>query len=365
MAISSEKTRNSNLELFRIFMMLAIIAHHLVFNSVVSGKFDYNNITFNMVFLQIFGFSGKAMINGFILITGYFMVKQRFSFNKVVRLYLEIKFYKLVIYLIFITTGYEAFSIGTFVRTIFNIAYDANVYFTETFFFLYLLAPFINKMVKFFEKKNYVVLLAILVFFFTILSTLFRHEVFCEIGWYITMYLIGGYLRLYSVKFLEKTKISCLFSIIIMLLCLVSIVLIDFVNYKFKISIDPFYFVINAQKVLALALAVCLFSFFKSVKIKNSKIINTISLATFDVLLIHANSDTMRKFLWGSLLDINGHSASNFLPVYAILCVLAIYLVCVTIGLARIYLLEKPLFKKLTLWSRYNNLCAKIDSAFN
>lgn len=52
-------TRSSNLELFRIIMMLSIIAHHLVANSGVMEQFDYSNITANMVFLQLFGFSGK------------------------------------------------------------------------------------------------------------------------------------------------------------------------------------------------------------------------------------------------------------------------------------------------------------------
>ena len=75
-------------------MMLAIIAHHLVVNSGVMEQFDYQNITANMIFLQLFGFAGKAMINGFILITGYFMVKSKFSFNKVVKLYTELKLYK-------------------------------------------------------------------------------------------------------------------------------------------------------------------------------------------------------------------------------------------------------------------------------
>lgn len=87
--------RSSNIELLRIIMMIAIIAHHFVVNSGITKLYDFNNITGNMIFLQIFGFAGKAMINGFLLISGYFMIKSKTSFKKILRLYLQIKFYVL------------------------------------------------------------------------------------------------------------------------------------------------------------------------------------------------------------------------------------------------------------------------------
>lgn len=62
--------------------MIAIVAHHFVVNSGVTQLYDFSHITHNMIFLQIFGFAGKAMINGFLLISGYFMIKQKTSFKK-------------------------------------------------------------------------------------------------------------------------------------------------------------------------------------------------------------------------------------------------------------------------------------------
>ena len=74
--------RDSNFELFRIVLMLLIVAHHYVVNSGISQLYDFNHITVNMIFHQLFGFAGKIGINCFVFITGYFMIKSQFKFRK-------------------------------------------------------------------------------------------------------------------------------------------------------------------------------------------------------------------------------------------------------------------------------------------
>ena len=69
--------------------------------------------------------------------------------------------------------------------------------------------------------------------------------------------------------------------------------------------------------------------------------------STFGVLLIHANSDTMRRWLWRDLLDNVGHYASDYLVLHALLSVLAIFAVCIVIDYLRIRLLERNVFKWL------------------
>lgn len=94
-----EKTtdRSSNIELFRILLMLIIIANHYVVNSGTTSLYDYAHISASMVFLQIFGFGGKMAINCFLLISGYFMILAEYDKKKLIRLYAEIKFYKIVL----------------------------------------------------------------------------------------------------------------------------------------------------------------------------------------------------------------------------------------------------------------------------
>lgn len=72
-------TRSSNIELLRILMMLSLIAHHFTVNSGIPQLYNFENISKNMVLIQIFGMWGKTAINIFTLITGYFMVKNKLT----------------------------------------------------------------------------------------------------------------------------------------------------------------------------------------------------------------------------------------------------------------------------------------------
>ncbi len=53
-----KKVRDSNIELFRIFLMLMIIAHHYVVNSGITELYDSSQVSVNQIFLSIFGWGG-------------------------------------------------------------------------------------------------------------------------------------------------------------------------------------------------------------------------------------------------------------------------------------------------------------------
>lgn len=53
-------TRSSNIELFRIIIMLIIVAHHYVINSgLLTIVETQQNLKFRDIFLLIFGWGGK------------------------------------------------------------------------------------------------------------------------------------------------------------------------------------------------------------------------------------------------------------------------------------------------------------------
>ena len=84
---------------------------------------------------------------------------------------------------------------------------------------------------------------------------------------------------------------------------------------------------------------------FKELRIKYSPLINSIAASTFAVLLIHANSDTMRRWLWQDVCHNVDWVSSPYMPLHAIGCVLAIFVSCIFIDKIRIYAFEKPTFK--------------------
>ena len=80
------------------------------------------------------------------------------------------------------------------------------------------------------------------------------------------------------------------------------------------------------------------------------KFINAVATAAFGVLLIHANSDTMRQWLWEDTLDnvgwymgMTGSGFTMMIVLHAILSVVAVYSVCTLIEYIRIRYAEKPM----------------------
>lgn len=71
---SSRKERNSNLELYRIIVMLLIVAHHYVVNSGLMSVMKEEPLHIQSIFLYLFGMWGKTGINCFVMITGYFSI---------------------------------------------------------------------------------------------------------------------------------------------------------------------------------------------------------------------------------------------------------------------------------------------------
>ena len=70
-----EKKRDSNIELYRIFLMLLIVAHHYVVNSGLMDIMGDQYFSSKSIFYYLFGAWGKVGINCFVLITGFFMCK--------------------------------------------------------------------------------------------------------------------------------------------------------------------------------------------------------------------------------------------------------------------------------------------------
>lgn len=112
------KVRDSNLELYRIIVMLLIVAHHYVVNSGLLPIMELSPMSKSSIFLYLMGMWGKTGINCFVLITGYFMCKSQITAHKFLKLLLEVEFYNILIYFTFVFCGYEIFSIKDCIKAL-------------------------------------------------------------------------------------------------------------------------------------------------------------------------------------------------------------------------------------------------------
>lgn len=344
------KKRQSNLELFRIFLMLGIVAHHYVVHSGLldlvyasGGKLNTQNL-----FIVILGMWGKIGINCFILITGYFMCKSKITLEKFLKLVLQVIFYDVIIYFGFVLLGKTELTLSGIKDAFFPISgFTAN--FTGCFLVFYLFIPFLNILIANLDRKKHLMLLVLSIFWFSLVAVMPDFPVAVNyVFWFMIIYLIGAYIRLYLSKpNRQQLKVSIVITAGCVVICILSVI------FGLKMGREWLYwFVMDSNKFLAVIMSVALFMLFLNIKMKYHPVINKIASATFGVLLIHDNGWVMRRILWVSLLKNASFYGRKMLYIHAPLAILGTFMVCVIIDLLRAKFLEKPVLKLALRWSR-------------
>lgn len=326
--------------------MLLIVAHHYVVNS---GLFEIiQNEPFNMAssLMLLFGAWGKTGINCFVLITGYFMCMSSFSWGKLLKLYVQITFYAIIIYSIFCITGHERLNLYNILWQFWPAKSIAGG-FTSCFLLFYLFIPFLNIFIHGLDKKNHFLLLILLLFVFSILPTIpMIRMTFNYVGWFMVIYLVGAYIRLYGFGKKIQYRTWGWLALILVILASISVVGMT-ILYKSQVIplFVPYFFISDSNKILSLAIAVSSFMFFKDLKIPHSRMINVFGAATFGVFLIHTRGDVMRQWLWRETVDCVGNYRDDVIwtLTYAIGCVLVIFIVCAGIDWFRGKFIEPKL----------------------
>ena len=341
------KPRRSNLELYRIIVMMLIVAHHYVVNSGLMEVMADDPMSSKSLYLYILGMWGKTGINCFVLITGYFMCRSNITLRKFLKLFLEVMFYNVVIWAIFVVTGYESFSIKMMLKDVLPITSIHNG-FTSCFLVFYLFIPFLNILVGNLDKKRHQYLLALCLFTYTFLAMIPKiHVVFNYVTWFCVLYLISSYIRLYGLFSSIKNIKWGIITFASVALAMVSTIGFIFLHLKYGIKLVAYRLVSDSNAIFAVIVSVCSFMYFKDLPIRQSKIINTVSASTFGVLLIHANSDTMRQWLWKDTLNNVGQYASDHLVWFSIGSVLSVFFICIILDYIRIHTFEKWSFRIL------------------
>ena len=332
------KTRQSNYELLRIIAMLLIVASHFAGH----GGFELSadKVTVNRIWLQFIIMGGKIGVNIFVLISGYFLIKRAdIKTSKVLKLLLQLIFYSVSIYVVFACLGWTTFGIKDLIKNCMPVIYR-KWWFASAYFILYLLVPYINKLLVSLEQKAYIKLLIILTVCWCFIPTVFNMTYMSnELLWFIYVYAVAGYVRLYGASNAGARKyiISAL---------LVALILLGIFILFARLGVDMPYFaariqlLYGMQKVHIFAISLLLFLGFANLNIGYNRVINTIASATFGVYLIH-DSDYVRPVLWNVVFKNATFEFSPFLIAYTLGVVVIVFVVATIIELVRMYAVEK------------------------
>ncbi len=363
---TESRIRQSNFELFRIIVMLLIIAHHYVVNSGIAaadGPIFSNPMAPHSLYLLLWGGWGKTGINCFVLLSGYFMCEKTITLRKFLKLLCEFMFYRIVIMLVFWLTGYEKPGFTGILDTLLPVR-ELNDGFPSAYLVFFLFIPFLNILVRHLTEKQHIRLLLLFFFMYVFLGT-FR-PVFSVtmnyVSWFAVLFLIASWIRLYPKKYFDGAKRWGLIAGGCVLLSAISIVACSWISMRIG---KTYYYVAvtDCNTLLAVCTGLSLFLFFRNLRIRPNRLINAVAATTFGVFCIHTCSDAMRRWLWQDLLRNAEYYSKPIGYLHIIGSVIGIFTVCAVIDTLRFRLIEKPFFnavdKKLPgivmRWKRFED----------
>lgn len=229
-------------------------------------------------------------VDVFVLISGYFMVESKFKAKNVFKTAISgVWIYSILFSLV-------AFEIGggdsgiELIKAIFPIL-TKKFWFVNSYVLLYILSPFLNKLIHSLSKKHFTILIGYLVLVFSIRSTIF------PVSWaqdptggmgillFILLYCIAAWIRRYYCANGKKWRWLAGYIIMACLLLMSKALIIKIgigenLSSKFYVYASP----------ITIVEAICLLLFFINLRPMGNKIGNTINCIakhSFSVYIIH------------------------------------------------------------------------------
>lgn len=330
------KNRDTNFELLRIVAMIMILVLHFNGHGKIIDCTDSFEYPLKYLFFNGLEYACIIAVNLYIMITGYYMVKSKIKLHRILELWLEIFFYSVIIYAILVIFNKTDFSMQNLVKSFFPLS-TSKYWFMTTYMALYLLIPFINKIINNISKKQYKVLLFIGFVLLSLMPLYSSNKEFESTGgysliWFMYLYLISGYIRLYFEKNIKSYKLFIIYICII----LVEVILKKMLN-KTGVALCGYNFPFTLIKTL------CIFLIFKNIKIKNKKInqlILKISPLTLAIYLIH-DDPNFSPILWNEILKPSAYIADRKILLIFFTDIIIIFVLSCIIEKIRQFVFEK------------------------
>ena len=323
--------------------MYLIVLHH----SIVHGALSINSAQLrwhpiNAVILSILESGGKIGVFLFILITGYFMIYSKITLKKIVKLWLPIFFWSLILYLVMGKVNDYSFTVKGLIKSIFPIIF-AQYWFMTAYFFMYLLIPFLNVITKNIISKGkikYAIVLGIILIVSSA-HTLFDNNAGSMLVTFCVVYCWGGLVRIYHSKIKQSLNIKLMSLFVLLELMGIEMPLIGFLlTGKAQLLKISNKFIIAPSTLFMVLIAVTFFIYVSFWKDNYYPWINKIAATTFGIYLISDNN-SVREFLGNNLLHMHTIISKNYAVIYVIVVSLVVFIVC-----SLIEALRKKLFNK-------------------
>ena len=326
-----ERKRQANFEILRVLAMVMIVAMHYMSKGGIAVSLAEDAGLVNHISRLIEAFCIVA-VNCYVLISGYFLVEVEWKLKKLLTLVAQVFFYALLVPVVCIPLGIgnvTEWSVYEWVFSILPLQME-HYWFATSYVLLFMLVPVLAPGIRQLSQKQLQVTIGVLLIYYCVIKSispilLSTDNYGYDLGWFICMFLIAGYIRLYGISFFEdKRKSFCVY-----ILCSAGIFGISALAALIcrKTGILDYYkdMPYCYNYFLTLIGAVALFYAFKQMNVKEGTIttlICNIAPYTFGIYLLHENIAI--RHLWPLWLGIEGVKGSLlFIPqmVFAIVVV--------------------------------------------
>lgn len=341
-AAPSKSGRQCNIELLRIFSMFMIVFSHYIDHGIRNLHLHYNRFQpevaadlFNYLSLHFCYIFTKTGVDCFVLISGYFLIEKKQIRGSIFRLWFQVIFYSLVIGLVLFFLGqFKDFS-ATYIWESLSPFPEGKYWFVSQYMGLMLLAPFLSQLAAHLNQRQMLYLLCILLilFFYWPFGKKFTNGM--DLGWFVYLFLTGGYLRKYGVPEWVRKHAGGLIGACALLFLLIQVApkISRYLSVKVVFTIP-----LVQNYDFTFFLSVLLFIYFanKPWEGKLAHRISQIAPYTFGVYLIH-DFPLIRELLWPYLLK-----TYNFAPyvIAGLVFSLLVFLCCIVIDSIRARIFE-------------------------
>ena len=197
------------------------------------------------------------------------------------------------------------FTIKSLIKSIFPIVF-AQYWFMTAYFFMYLLIPILNIIVKNIVSKKRIIYAIILGIVLIIASTqlFFDGNAGSVLINFCVIYCWGGLIRIYHSKIKQTLNIRLMVIFLFLELIGIELPLIGFLlNGKEKLLGISSEFIVDPSTIFMVFIAVTFFIYVSFWKDNYYPWVNKVAATTFGIYLISDNNN-VREFLWNNLLRL-------------------------------------------------------------
>ncbi|ORX76212.1 hypothetical protein BCR32DRAFT_271421 [Anaeromyces robustus] len=345
------RTRNYGIDILKMLSMFLVIQVHMLGNGQALNRDPKQINFFAGYYMYIISYSA---VDIFAMISGYLIVKSKYSRFKIIPLWLTVFYYSTIITLLFkfvpsLSKMHEV-TITELLQSILIPTISERYWYFTAHFCIYFFIPSLNHLICTYSKKQLQELIVTIIVIFTFLPYFNGNkDVFCvEYGysplWLASLYIIGAYFRLYPIK-ISKLKCFGLYLIVVTCTWIPKALTRyhSFFNFSNGIIAYPSIFIVSSA-----ALLLILFSQFEI----NNKILQKLivlgSSLSFSVYLIHDNLILHSHYFKDKFIKVKGSNPLIY-PFKVLFIVTTIYIICLTIDLIRYYLFKALKINKIPI----------------